>query len=149
MKWVWVAVVLLLVVSPVAAHDEEDLRKILPIVNVWNPETHKNEPIWEYTFEEIDEYMHTNPRFWDWNDIPRMCESMIIVFGRQSTLCPGGPQYVSGPQYGRSTSRAYVSFELLPPPPPPPRPYVAYVDPVYPPWRPVYHPQYRPYRPWW
>lgn len=115
----------------------------LPLINIYNPDTRENEPTIEYSFEELDR-LFGSPRFRQWNDLSRVCESMSIMFGRASRHCSRVPAYITP-----ATARAYVQFEIMPSPVVPPYAHprtVVFTDPLTPPWAPTN--QYNPYWPW-
>lgn len=134
--------------------DESDMltysdvpRTALPVLNIYDPETHQNEDITEYSFEELDAFLSV-PLFLRWNDELKVCESMLIMFGRAGRACPGQQSYGYG--LTPATARAYVSFEIIPPPTPiyANQKLVVMTDPITPPWAPTYQP-YHPYDPYW
>ena len=75
----------------------------LPVRNVYDPTTRHNEPIRDYTFWELDALLD-NPRFRQWNDMDRVCDTMYLLYGRAGHSCPTY-QY---PQYAPPSVRAYV-----------------------------------------
>jgi len=78
----------------------------LPARNIFDPYRHENEPITDYTFEEVD-YMTNHVMFWRMNDREEICASMAIVYGRVSAGCILAPRRVT-PQY--SVAQANVGF---------------------------------------
>ncbi len=59
----------------------------LPVRNIYDPVTRENEDIRHYTFFEIDALL-ANPKFRQWNDVPRVCEAIRILHGRPGRNCP-------------------------------------------------------------
>jgi hypothetical protein len=108
----------------------------LPVYNVYDPFTHRNELITRYSLEELEE-MSTSASFRQWNDMTRVCQSMQLMFSQTSVACINAP----APEFPRApTARAYVMFQVLPRPVAPDPATVLIVDPVYPPWSPTYNP---------
>lgn len=115
MKWIPALILALLLIMPPALA----VRRDLPVVNVYDPITHKNEPIEQYTYDDLD-WLLGQLAFRQWNDLDRVCESMVILFGRASPRC--APVHVAPPGVRPATLKGYVDFEMRPSPflPPPP-----------------------------
>jgi hypothetical protein len=121
-----------------ATYSEVDYR-VLPVFNIFDPIKGENERITEYSFEEISGFME-NPRFRMWNDIPKVCQSVQIMFGRAAPSCT--TSYLEHRIISPRTMRAYYDISYFPPPRPQPRGQVLIVDPVFPPWSPTYAPHW-------
>lgn len=112
--------------------------KALPAYNIYNPVTRENARATTYSYEELVALMD-HPRFARWNDLDRVCESMVLMFGRAAPQCGRYP--VPATAVRPVTVRAYVDPYV-----PPPRivyihaPAVVWTDPVYYPWAPTYEP---------
>jgi len=129
----FIILLVLLLIPPVSAH-HQDPRWFpiapLPAINIYDPATHENERITRYSFEELDMLM-VDPRFRQWNDIPEVCQSMEIMYGRVSARCLASVPL----EFPRAvTERAYVRFEILPAPA---QRIILLIDPAYPPFPPA------------
>jgi hypothetical protein len=58
----------------------------LPVRNIYDPRTRQNEPIRDYTFWEIDMLL-ADPKFQQWNDLERVCDTMILLYGQPGHAC--------------------------------------------------------------
>ncbi len=98
--------ILALFVTPFGFADVNDL----PVRNVYDPRTRQNEPIRDYTFWELDSILD-DPKFQQWNDLDRVCETMMIIYGRAGSICPQSPypQYEPMNDYVPPHVRAYVA----------------------------------------
>jgi hypothetical protein len=110
---------------------------LLPVTYVYDTIDRENRLITDYSYERLDMLLG-DARFRSWNHVSRVCESMEIMFGYTSPRCGPATQLFVPRQV---TDRAYVSFEILPPPVLPAPRLVVLVDPMYPPWPPA--------GPWW
>lgn len=114
-----------------------------PLASIYHPIEQRNIPIDRWTYDEIVEHFD-NARFRFFNDIDRVCETMQYQYGKAAPQC-NEPSVFSRP----ATARAYARFTILPPPEPIPAgphgPYLI-VDPLYPPYSPVYAPWEWPWR---
>ena len=139
------SILLLTTIRPVAANPTNNL--VLPTTVVFDTFYHRNMPITQYSFDQLDTMMGT-AEFRRWNDMTTVCESVYIMFGTTSTNCAGLPVHIN---VRSAVARAYVSFTILPSPPmvipvytvdpaPPPQQSMMVVDPIYPPWSPTDNP---------
>jgi hypothetical protein len=136
-------VLLALAVSAHAQRIPDELAARLPVSNVYDPIDGRNQPITYYSYDQLARMM-TSASFRQWNDEEKVCRSIEIIYGRAPVSC-GGYGVGTYPQsiFTPGTARAYVSFQILPPPPVEPPvgvKQVLLVDPVYPPWSPTYDP---------
>jgi hypothetical protein len=133
--WVILVLLLLMPFAHAATYSTIDWHR-LPVYNIYDPTTNRNELITRYSYEDLSAFM-TSSSFRQWNDLNRVCESMRLMFGRSPASCTQMPSL----EFPRApTSRAYVMLQVLPRPPAPDPMTVLFVDPVYPPWSPTYNP---------
>lgn len=135
-----IAILLLLVLllSPAYAHVDKTYSdidpKALPAYNIYDPYDQQNHRITKYSYEEIVEMMQ-EVRFRRWNDMPKVCQSLQLMFGKTPPNC----SQVNLPLFiPPVTARAYAEFYILPQPVVYTKP-VFFVDPIYPPWSPAHH----------
>jgi hypothetical protein len=147
---------MLLLVSPgfalhLDARRSEIDRRPLPLLNVYDPETHQNEDVRQYSYEELNALLSV-PSFRRMNDIEKVCQDMQILFGRSGSRCNG---YATVPA---SKSRAYVNYQqpiqqiIVPAPR-----VITITDPLTPPWSPSFqwygprgpYPRAYRYSPYW